>query len=560
MDLLGYAAACIKRQHLLKLKVLGFRIGVGDLPDAMLRLLPVNNVLVEIRKVPKPVTVRIRTADPSIFKRIFTSREYDYGLPADPQVIIDGGANVGYLVAWYKARFPKATIIAIEPNHDNFRMLQRNCGELPNVYLLHGAIWSEDTTLTLCHRGSEDKLLTSDTGAKPKEVGAEHVRGISLNTIISEYHLDRVDILKLDIEGAEKEVFEAENRQFVNLVDCFAIECRDQFKPGCVQAVDNALKHSFRQSSNGKKLFYHRSYPLAPAIRSTLERNIWLVSDGRSGSTWISSLINHRQFFAEYFEPLHAQQTPELKGEPLIRYARSGELPQLYRYLYGRILQKKWSSQWSGPKYAERSRVLIKDIHALLLAKALAAEAPTLDVVCLVRDPVHVAVSKLRQGARARWFGEPAQLLADAALRHDWLSPFEDEIRGAETQFEKYVILWAIMYHVITRQFGQSISYIRYHDSYALIRESIGSILEQTGAPQIEDSQFGIAFSDRSKTDDPDKIETYEPTDVEVGYAQHIVKLFDLEELLAPRETSSGSKKGGASIGVEIQRHMPTFK
>ena len=472
MDLLGYVTSFINKQHILKLKILGLTVGMNALPDRMLRFLPLNNVLVEIKNVPNPVTIRIRTSDPWIFKRIFTNREYEYGLPADPQVIIDGGANVGYSVAWYKARFPKAKIIAFEPDPDNFRMLQINCGALPNVHLVQAAIWSKDTTLTFCHRGPEgQKFHPWGARVRLNELGDGNVRGMSLNTIVSEYDLDRIDILKLDIEGAEKEVFEAENRHFIDLVDCVAIECHDELNPGCVQAVNEALKNRFRQSSNGKKLFYHRVYALAPAIMSTKGRNIWLVSDGRSGSTWISSLINHRPYFAEYFEPLHSDFTPEMLGEPLIRYVRPGELPELYRYLYGRIFNRKWSSPWSGPKYPEHQSVLIKDIHALLLAKALTDEAPTLDVVCLIRDPVQVAVSKLRQGARREWFGEPAQLLADTALRHDWLLPFEAEIRAAKTQFQKYVILWAIMYHVMKQQFGKSTSYIRYHDGYSRIRE-----------------------------------------------------------------------------------------
>lgn len=268
----------------------------------------------------------------------------------------------------------------------------------------------------------------------------------------------------------------------------------------------------------------------------TVERSIWLVSDGRSGSTWLSSLLNHRGSFSEYFEPLHMHFTPQLSNELLIPYARPGKLPQLYRDFYSGVFSKTLLLPRSGPSSPERSLLLAKDIHALLIAKAVSCEFPSVDVICLVRDPIEVASSKLTLN-EWKWFREPKQLLENEELREDWLRSHEELIQNAETQFQKYIVLWAIMHFVFLHQFdSDEIIYLYYKDSFAVLKEKLDAILSRV-AVTLDPAKFRTAYYSRSTTD---LIETprYRPSPSEREYAVSVIQAFGLTALFNQTQCS----------------------
>ena len=151
------------------------------------------------------------------------------------------------------------------------------------------------------------------------------------------------------------------------------------------------------------------------------------------------------------------------------------------------------------------------------------------ELVCLVRSPVEVARSKLSLRSW-RWFGEPAQLLDDGDLERTWLLEFSDIIRGARTEFEKYVILWAIMYYVVKRQFGDQIKFVKYSDIVDNIILDVTEIRRGAGLPPQNEKDFMKAFNNRSGTDNPDQKVVLKPT--EVQYAEEIVEAFGLGDLI----------------------------
>ena len=470
------------------------RIGSTDFPVDLLKTFGVSSISINVPGLPRPISVRLNGTDPYVFRKVFIGQQYDYSLPADPKVIIDAGAHVGHATAWFSARFPRATIIAIEPDPDNFRILQQNCSELPHVHLVNTAF--DSSTI-------------------------EH--------LIHSFNLDQIDILKLDILKAETKLVEAHNFIFPDNIDCIAIECQDRL----FQKPFSAPLGQFRHLKNHKTDFFYRK--LSAIETCTNEHYVWLVSDGRSGSTWLSSLLNYRQTFAEYFEPLHSMFSPEFFGDPLIMYERPGHLSDKLRTFYARTFSRRWSSRRSGPSNPERKSVLVKDIHALLLAKAVSAELPEIEVVCLVRDPAAVASSKLMMEKHgAAWFREPALLLQNELLLSDWLLPFEKAISEARTQFQKYVMLWAIMYHVISRQFVPSqITFVRHTDSQERILEIANKFSHAEHDRQGAKIQFADAFNSRSRTDAPKGSAKYTPSQWELEYSQEIVHMFGLEHILS---------------------------
>ena len=102
------------------------------------------------RDLVHPVLVRPQTSDKWVFQQIFIDREYRCLDDIENlDLVLDCGANVGYASAYFLSRHPNAFVVAVEPDIDNFRQIQKNLAPYdPTRYsLFHGAIWDEPTTL-----------------------------------------------------------------------------------------------------------------------------------------------------------------------------------------------------------------------------------------------------------------------------------------------------------------------------------------------------------------------------------------------------------------------------
>jgi len=129
-----------------------------------------------------------------------------YPLQAHDEVIVDAGANVGLFACWAAARNPQARIYAVEPSPDNTgRLLEhlRMNGVDDRVQLFTYALSSTERTVWLADNpnGSQMRHVTSGpTG------GGVTVPALSLGELLARVPHDRVDFLKMDIEGSEYDV------------------------------------------------------------------------------------------------------------------------------------------------------------------------------------------------------------------------------------------------------------------------------------------------------------------------------------------------------------------
>src|SRR3989344_5879030 len=81
---------------------------------------------VRIKKITHPLILRPGTSDVPLLYHIFVEGEYNIQPKTEPSFIIDAGANVGFTAVYFANRFPKARIIAIEPEESSFNLLKRN--------------------------------------------------------------------------------------------------------------------------------------------------------------------------------------------------------------------------------------------------------------------------------------------------------------------------------------------------------------------------------------------------------------------------------------------------
>lgn len=184
-----------------------------------------------------PVHVRVRTSDVSAYQQIFLRREYEFAVRRAPRTIVDAGANVGYASVYFANRYPDATIVALEPEPSNFEMLVRNTRPYPNVRPVHGALWSEDGELDLVAHDSAGHwgFMTEAHGTRAPDARGR-VSGatpaFSVPTLLRQHGIDHVDVFKIDIEGAEREVF-ADASAWLPGVDTLIVELHEHRKPGC---------------------------------------------------------------------------------------------------------------------------------------------------------------------------------------------------------------------------------------------------------------------------------------------------------------------------------------
>ena len=183
--------------------------------------------------------LRFQTSDQCVYQEVVLDKDYEFDLGFMPGIIVDVGANIGLSSVFFANRYPSAEIIAIEPEDSNFAMLERNVRACKRIKPVHAALWAHEGSIHLSvpveERGLWDKwaVTTSENGE------GELVRAVSVRSLIGQLKLPRIDLLKIDIEGSEVELFTT--CDWLPLVNALVVETHDRFRPGCSRVVNTAL-------------------------------------------------------------------------------------------------------------------------------------------------------------------------------------------------------------------------------------------------------------------------------------------------------------------------------
>jgi FkbM family methyltransferase len=177
-----------------------------------------------------PLKFRPRTTDPWVFRQIFVELEYKPLTDIrDVRLVLDCGANVGYSSAFFLTQFPKSQVIAIEPDPDNFSLLEKNLAPYKGRFqAIRSAIWSRPAKLVLSEDRIRPRWEWARTVREAKEGEPGTIIATDIGTVLKESGFDRISILKIDIEGAEAIVFSSDYREWLPKVDNVAIELHDE--------------------------------------------------------------------------------------------------------------------------------------------------------------------------------------------------------------------------------------------------------------------------------------------------------------------------------------------
>ena len=207
---------------------------------------------INIEGIEHPIYYRPQTVDKDIVKVIFEGGCYILSRGTmsppcienfEPKFIIDGGANIGGASVFFANRYPTAEIVAIEPEEENFKLLKYNAEAYPKVKPIHAALWHRDKKLAVgfgdLHCGPSGYMTSEGNDVSHLET----TRGITIEKIFRESGFDYIDILKLDIEGAEKEIFSEDGnyQSWLPYVKVLIVELHDRMKRGCSRNLFRAM-------------------------------------------------------------------------------------------------------------------------------------------------------------------------------------------------------------------------------------------------------------------------------------------------------------------------------
>ncbi len=207
-----------------------------------------QHLVINSKAFANKIYLRKDQSDPFIFEQIFCEQQYNLGeLTEDKALtedkvkwIIDAGANIGLAAIYFSEKYPNATIISIEPNKGNFALLQKNTLNYKNVICLNAALWHKDEDL---HISNMDEKSAGFMIESKTDSVVDIIKSVTISQLLDQYNIDEVSILKIDIEGSEKELYENGSSAWLPKCNCVITELHDWLKPGTSQVF-------FREMSN----------------------------------------------------------------------------------------------------------------------------------------------------------------------------------------------------------------------------------------------------------------------------------------------------------------------
>ena len=172
----------------------------------------------------------------------------------DPKLIVDCGADIGSASLYYLHAYPKAYVVAIEPDPQSFMVLQKNLESYRDrVSLMNRAVWPRHTKLAITRGQSFGESSWSNYVRETKTNNVDVVNAITMDDIINKYGLAAIDIIKINIEGAEIDLFSGDCHSWLDITRNIIIEFHDGLRPGCSDVFFRALsKYAYSLEKRGE--------------------------------------------------------------------------------------------------------------------------------------------------------------------------------------------------------------------------------------------------------------------------------------------------------------------
>ena len=207
-----------------------------------------------------PFQLRVPTSDVPTYVQVFVHKEYEFRTARPPKVIVDAGANIGLASIYFANKYPDARIIAIEPEQSNFNLLKENVAPYANVFPVQAALWHRNEEINLADPGLGKWGFMTEMKDASEPIPSKmchSVRAVTVDRLMSELKLDAIDILKIDIEGAEREVF-SDTSAWIASVNSLIVELHEHMKVGCIGSFYVGSRGFDNEWKQGENLYLSR--------------------------------------------------------------------------------------------------------------------------------------------------------------------------------------------------------------------------------------------------------------------------------------------------------------
>jgi len=167
--------------------------------------------------------------DRDVIKYVFCNQ---YHLPLEElpgqSIILDLGSNIGLTLAHFNQLYPGARLFGYEMDEENFKIGLQNTVGIPHCKLFNYAVWSKNMKVQYKGNECEDAYnIIDDNRNVSGKIKLKTTQAFNIDHIIAEHSLMRIDYLKMDIEGAEKNIFKEASPQWLKIVQQLNIEVHD---------------------------------------------------------------------------------------------------------------------------------------------------------------------------------------------------------------------------------------------------------------------------------------------------------------------------------------------
>ena len=200
-----------------------------------------------------PISLRNHTSDVLTYYQVIWRDEYNVDFEFEPQIIFDLGANIGLAAIYFKNRFPVSKIFCVEPEDSNYELLRTNMERYNDVFCIKSGIWNKSTNLVIDNPSAKKYEFTV------REVSYSNaftIKARSIKDIMEEYGIEKIDIVKIDIEGSEKELFFDNYDYWMPRTRVIIIELHDRIRRGSSASFFKALiNYNFSIKQQGEYLY-----------------------------------------------------------------------------------------------------------------------------------------------------------------------------------------------------------------------------------------------------------------------------------------------------------------
>lgn len=205
-----------------------------------------------------PFRIRVNEiGDRATFNEVMLRKDYDIGMNTKPLRILDCGANIGLSSIFFANQYPEANIISVEPEIKNYEILKENTNPYPQIETIRGGIWSRSTWVKVIDGGKGSNAFTI---METSDADKDGLPSLGIHDIMMEKNWDHIDLLKIDIEGGEKEIFTKNHELWLPKVKILIVETHDRYITGSSNAVFKAIiNYDFSCKIKGSNFVFYKN-------------------------------------------------------------------------------------------------------------------------------------------------------------------------------------------------------------------------------------------------------------------------------------------------------------